>query len=148
MKPSFINSPWVLRDASQNRTFFIACVNLGFCSLPPRHQQYEKTVVVISGPELIPVAAGNTSQQYFLITPLNLGNIYAMPLNSLSYLGMPVRTEVGEVAVQFDGSPKAALTKSSPYPPAFCPAIRVIPLYVGQHTMLTWRGREPIVQRT
>lgn len=66
-----------------------------------------------------------------------------MPLNSPSHLGMPIKREVGEQAVQFGGFPKAALNKSSPYPPGLGSTVRVLPLYVGQHRLVQKEGESP-----
>lgn len=63
----------------QNSPLFIACANVGFCSLPPRYQQYEKVVVAMFWPKM------PWCLQYFLITHFSLGDIYAMPLNTLSH---------------------------------------------------------------
>ena len=145
MRPSFMVSPSVLRDTSRNSPLSIACANLGICSLPPRHQQYEKMVVAMSWPKTAPMPTDETSQRYFLITHFNLGDVCAMSLNSVSHLGMPVKREVGEDAAQFDGSPKPALNKSSPCLPALCPTISH-PTLCRSTQDATWRGREPIVQ--
>lgn len=102
-------SPWVLRDTSCKWSLPISCANLVFCSLPGRNQQFDKMVALVS--------AGETSQRYILTIHFDLGNIYATPPNSLSQVGMPVKREADGNAVQFDGSPKASLTKSSPCPP-------------------------------
>lgn len=59
------------------------------------------------------VTARETSQQHLVIIHLNLGNIYAMLLDSLSSWGKPIKREVSEDTVQFNGSPKAALTKAA-----------------------------------
>lgn len=72
-----------------NSPLFISCVNLGFCSLPGRNQQYKKTVT-ISWPKMALVLAGETGQQDFLTIHFNLENIYVMPLNSPSHLAMPI----------------------------------------------------------
>ena len=45
-------SPCVLRGVSKNSLLFIACANVGFCSLPPRHQQYEKMAVAMFWPKM------------------------------------------------------------------------------------------------
>lgn len=115
---------------------------LGFCSLPGRNKQYEK-MVTISWPKMALVPAGETGQQDFLTIHFNLENIYVMPLNSPSHLGMPIKREVGEQAVQFGGFPKAALNKSSPYPPGLGSTVRVLPLYVGQHRLVQKEGESP-----
>lgn len=95
--------------------------------------------------KMAPVPAGETGQQCFLTTHYDLGNIYTMPLNALSHLGVPVKREVSEDAVRFDGLPRAALTNSYPRPPALCPIVSHSTLCRSTQDA-TWRGSEPIAQ--
>ena len=45
-------SPCILRGVSKNSPPLIACANVSFCSLPPRHQQDEKMVVAMFWPKM------------------------------------------------------------------------------------------------
>lgn len=93
----------------------------------------------MSWPKMALVPAGETGQQDFLTIHFNLENIYVMPLNSPSHLGMPIKREVGE----YGDFPTAALIKSSPSPPALCSIVRVLPLYVGQYRIVQKEGESP-----
>ena len=69
---------------------FITRASLDFCSLPLRHQQFEKMMFTVSWPKMAPVPADEASQEYFLTIHFNLGNICALPLDSLSHLGLAI----------------------------------------------------------
>ena len=59
-------------------------------------------------------------------------------------LPLSIKEEVGEDVVQLDGSSQNCPGPKQPCPPALCPTIGVIPLYVGQHRLLPGEGASPL----